>query len=176
MSLATASSPSWDSAPGNGLHLDLVVLDHGIREQLIPHPLRGGARRLFVGGGEGHHDLLAGAHLGDVMAEGAQRREDGLALRIAHLALRPDEHSRDESRHAGSIRKPAAAKSESNVIASSMRSWRITAKLVASTNEYGRSSCRKSQRSASSSASSVTNMTRVRGERVMSSTKFRAVR
>src|SRR2546422_1412567 len=116
MSLATASSLSLDSALRSGLDTDFVILDHRIRQELIPHPLRCDARRAFVGRRKRHENLLASTYLGDIVAERAQRREDGLALRIAHLALRPDEHSRDESRHAGSIRKPAAAKSESNVI------------------------------------------------------------
>ena len=52
---------------------------------------------LLVGRVESHENLFAGAHLGDLMAERAQRREDRLALRIADLGLRAHEDARDES-------------------------------------------------------------------------------
>src|SRR5438093_863755 len=67
------------------------------RQQLIAHPLRGLARGLLLLSLKCDDDLLAGAHLGDVMPERTQRREDGLALRVADLGLRPHEHTRDES-------------------------------------------------------------------------------
>src|SRR5204862_1882153 len=47
---------------------DFVALDHGVREELIAHPFRGRARGLLVGGLERDVDLLAGPHLGDVVA------------------------------------------------------------------------------------------------------------
>src|SRR5438552_17560585 len=98
MSSATASSRSWDSA-GSGFDLDLIVLDHRIRQELIPHPLRCQARGAFVGRRKSHEDLLAGTYLGDIVAERAQRREDGLALRIAQLALGSHQDAGDESVH-----------------------------------------------------------------------------
>jgi len=51
---------------------------------------------------------------------------------------------------------PEAAKSPSKASASRIRSLRITAKLVASTKEYSRSSWRRSHRRASSSVVSST--------------------
>src|SRR5205807_3986872 len=94
---ATVSSARWDSGLLSGLELDLVILDHRIREQLIPHPLRGRARGILVGGGERDHDLFAGAHFGGVVAERAKGGQHGFALWIAHLVLRPYEHSGDKS-------------------------------------------------------------------------------
>ena len=52
--------------------------------------------------------------------------------------------------------KPAALKSPSNAKASRIRRRRITAKLVASTNEYSRSDRARSQRHASTSVASST--------------------
>src|SRR5207249_3253864 len=63
----------------------------------IPHALGGFSRGLLVRRVEGDENLFAGAHFGDVVAERAQRREDGLALRVADLGPRPHEDARDES-------------------------------------------------------------------------------
>ena len=53
--------------------------------------------------------------------------------------------------------KPAAEKSSSKASASWILSERISAKLVASTNEYSRSPCRRSHRRASCSSCSETD-------------------
>src|SRR4029079_13387388 len=74
-----------------------VALDHRVRQELIAHTLRRLARGVLVLGFERHDDLLAGAHLGHVMAERTKRRKHRFALRIAHLGLRPHEHARDKS-------------------------------------------------------------------------------
>src|SRR5438309_1106160 len=69
LSLRPKSSLFGHLSSGLALHLDRVGLDHRVREELVPHAVRRFARRGLIAGVEGDDDLLAGAHLGDVVPE-----------------------------------------------------------------------------------------------------------
>ena len=89
---------------------------------------------------------------------GRVRRSDRSGDRDRSMARRGCSAGRGVSRHARSVYgrnsvNPAAAKSPSKASASLTRFFRMTAKLVASTNEYGRSSWTRSHAQASASSS-----------------------
>ena len=74
----------------------------------------------------------------------------GCTVQCRYLAAGDEALPLGRSDQGRSSTKPAAAKSPSKANASRRRRRRITAKLVASTNEYSRSSCWRSQASARS--------------------------
>ena len=85
----------------SALELDLIALDHRIREELAAHLLERGAGALAIGLGEVEVDHFALAHRVDaVKAERAQRVRDRLALRIEHAVL---EHDMDARLHSAAL-------------------------------------------------------------------------
>ena len=92
-------SPS--PSPSSGKLDDLVVLDHGVGEELLAHLGEAGAGGAFVGLGEVELDDLAHADALDAAeAEAAERVADGLALRVEDAALQGDVDAR---LHAGAF-------------------------------------------------------------------------